>query len=225
MNNAADLREYFQIVSGALSVKWCEEAIADAEKRGFVDASLYTDRNGVEYFNYERRKSKRCIIDVEPAVVEGIWERICDVVPATWADGAAVVGINPRLRVLKYLPGGEFKIHADGQYRAPNGDESKLTILIYLNDNYTGAYTTLVLDDGRHVPIVPHTGDIAIQDQDILHYVPPLEDGVKYVIRTDIMYRRPAREDERSMEKKIVIVGGGGGEPAPESKLWAHRYK
>jgi hypothetical protein len=39
-----------------------------------------------------------------------------------------------RFRFLRYDPGEYFKPHMDGSYRRDNGDESKITVFIYLNE-------------------------------------------------------------------------------------------
>lgn len=47
---------------------------------------------------------------------------------------------------------------------------------------------------------------VVLQDQRLLHGVPPLLEGVKYVIRTDVMYRLHKQEAKEAKEFKYVII-------------------
>ena len=55
-----------------------------------------------------------------------------------------VLNCNERLRFLKYDDGEYFKPHYDGAYTRSNGETSHLTVLLYLNDTFTGGETTLL---------------------------------------------------------------------------------
>lgn len=182
-------------VNSILNPKECEDMIRVAEATGFVKASLYTDPKGTEHYS-DIRTSKRTMIDSRPFVDE-LWKRLAHAVPQTWKGhhlhikAGATSPLNERLRILKYdTPGDEFKPHSDGQYASPDGGISELTILIYLNTDYTGAYTHFLTDDcSSFTPVMPTVGGVTIQDQRLVHAVPPLVSGVKYVVRTEVMYR------------------------------------
>ena len=79
------------------------------------------------------RSSQRCIIDsVEK--VDAIWSRIKPFIPEIWR-GYTVVGLNERMRILKYHKGDYFKPHMDGTYQRPDGSQrSFITIQLYLNE-------------------------------------------------------------------------------------------
>ena len=59
-------------------------------------------------------------------------------------------------------------------------------MLIYLNDDYEGGNTKFLFDN--EISIIPKIGLICLMDQNILHEVPNIINGVKYVIRTELMY-------------------------------------
>ena len=190
---------FLMYAEGVLTPKECEAIIELAEEQGFVPAALYTDSRGRDHFS-ETRKSHRCIVDSK-AFVDRLWERVKHMVPPIW-KGAVCVGLNERLRILRYDPGDEFKPHRDGSYMAPSGAISKLTLLLYLNEGYTGGRTEFLdKTESAWVSIPPHTGAVAIQNQNLIHCVPPLEAGRKYAIRTDVMYL-PKYE---TAEKNILI--------------------
>ncbi len=179
---------FLQIVHDVLTPEECQAIIDIAEAQGFVKASIYTDATGKEHFS-ENRKSSRCIVDSHE-FVRRLWPRLLHHVPATWGETAATcVGLNERLRILRYDPGDEFRPHSDGAYVSPQGAISKITVLLYLNAGYEGGWTHFLHENGGSgVGIPPSVGMAAMQDQALVHWVPPLTVGRKYAIRTEVMY-------------------------------------
>ncbi len=183
----SDVPGFVGTATEILTAEECQQIIQIAEEKGFVPASIYTDYAGQEHFS-DTRKSQRCIIDSQE-FVKHLWHRIKAFVPEAWKGGEVCVGLNERLRILRYDPGDEFKPHRDGAYMSASGAISKLTILIYLNEGYQGGYTAFLnSSENAWIPVTPYTGSVAIQDQELVHFVPPLQSGRKYAIRTDIMY-------------------------------------
>lgn len=178
---------FLQTLHDVLTPEECVTIIELAEGIGFVPASIYTDVTGKEHFS-DTRKSARCIVDSH-AFVERLWRRIQHTVPPTWGS-ATCVGLNERLRILRYDPGDEFLPHSDGSYMSPTGAISKLTVLLYLNVGYEGGFTQFLdTTQSAWVPIQPYVGSVAIQDQALVHRVPPVLSGRKYAIRTEVMYQ------------------------------------
>lgn len=94
------------------------------------------------------RKSDRCIIDSDQFAAT-LWARIRHAVPQT-RHGQVAVGINERLRFLRYDPGDFFLSHRDGTYvrgeeKGPSrrGERSRITVQIYLNRVEKGGATTV----------------------------------------------------------------------------------
>ena len=100
--------------------------------------------------------------------------------------------INPRFRFLKYENSGHFIRHKDENYISKNNEISMITILIYLNDDYQGANTKFFSDsyDKIGLSLKPKNGMVCIMQQNIEHEVPKIERGIKYVIRTELMYSK-----------------------------------
>jgi len=100
--------------------------------------------------------------------------------------------LNERFRFLRYDPGEEFKTHLDGSYVRPDGSEkSFLTLQLYLNEGFVGGETTFVANYSEaRVPVVPETGMVLIFEHHLWHKGSKLIEGRKYVIRTDIMYKK-----------------------------------
>lgn len=206
-----DVGSFCIVLDKILTEKECKDCISISETSGFRVASLHTDSEGVEHYS-SIRKSKRCIIDCQE-FADRLWERIQHAVPKEWNGlhlhfGENHSPVNKRLRILKYdTPGDEFKPHSDGQYRAPDGSISIFTVLIYLNTEYEGAFTHfLCSDQSGWIVVQPLVGRIAIQDQKLVHFVPPLKKGCKYAIRTEIMYKIPKYEDKDCQERLFRVL-------------------
>ena len=191
----AGISGFVQCLEGVVTPRECHAIVAAAEASGFDRAGFYTDSStGAPVVVESIRKSQRCIMDSAPFAA-ALWARIRHAVPSRLPNGLYARRLNERLRILKYLPGDEFKPHRDGSYGTPDGTEiGQLTVLLYLNDGYVGGHTTYfnapedVGHPERAVPVTPAAGAVVIQDQALFHAVPPLQTGVKYALRTEVMY-------------------------------------
>lgn len=117
--------------------------------------------------------------------------------------------LNERLRFLKYTSGMYFREHQDGSYITPDGSEiSFLTVHIYLNsqDNseietdpdvedhqkpLKGGATRFFGHKNTAYDVNPATGAcLVFQHRGLYHSGEEVEQGTKYTVRTDIMYRK-----------------------------------
>lgn len=174
------MQGYIKEIENVISVEECTQIIKSSENRGFSKATINNT------MNTDIRKSSRVVIDDED-FSRIFYERLKHHIPHTF-KGFNFAYINPFFRVLKYNIGDEFKPHTDGQFVDKNNNVSKLTLLLYLNEDYKGGYTS-ILTDNKWMSIVPKQGKVLLQEQSILHAVFPIEEGIKYVIRTDLMYK------------------------------------
>lgn len=185
VNSARNL--HLSLINNVFSDEECSNLIIHSEKIGFVQASSYIDKLKKEHFFLEIRKSLRCIIDsVNFAKI--LYKRISHVVPNNY-NNMTFCEINPRFRFLKYTSGDHFAKHTDEHYKNDKNEISLITVLIYLNDDYEGGSTTFLFDDSTQISITPKIGLICLMDQNILHEVPNITNGIKYVIRTELMYK------------------------------------
>lgn len=161
-----------------LTPEECEDWIAFAEERGFDDAPI-TTMVGPMMAPDVRNNTRVMVDDVLRA--EELWERLGSVVP-TIAGGEAI-GLNERLRFYRYEPGQAFRWHLDGAYYRPNGECSRLTFMVYLNDGFEGGETLF-----RDATIEPRTGRALLFVHQQLHEGSAVVEGRKYVLRTDVMY-------------------------------------
>jgi len=155
------------------------------------------DVNGV--IDETCRKSGRVCVDV-PALADQVFERLRPALLATWRWRGTwrLKGLNERFRFLRYGRRGDFvHPHRDGPYKRSDVERSFVTLLLYLNEGYSGAWTTIYNPSsygGGVLAVPPTVGMALLRDHNLYHEVPELLAGVKYVIRTDVMYERVGDE-------------------------------
>lgn len=183
-------------IEHVLSDDECEQLIALSERRGYEQA-LVNVGNGVQAVMSDVRRSSRWMVDSESAA-DSLWRRIerhvRDVVAKSRRGKGATAswyasGLNERLRFLKYSPGDFFAPHEDGTFEA-KGQVSQMTVMLYLNSAGEGGETKFLndWDGGETVDVVPRRGLCLVFDHGLLHEGALLLEGVKYAVRTDIMF-------------------------------------
>ena len=185
VNSACNL--HLSLINNVFSDEECSNLIIYSESIGYVQASSYIDKYKKEHFFLEIRKSLRCIIDsINFAKI--LYKRIAHIIPNNY-NNITFCEINPRFRFLKYNSGDHFEKHTDEHYKNDKNEISLITVLIYLNNDYEGGNTKFLFDNNNEISIMPKIGLICLMDQNILHEVPKLVSGIKYVIRTELMYK------------------------------------
>jgi len=185
-------------IEHVLSDDECEQLIALSERRGY-ELALVNVGNGVQVAMSDVRRSSRWMVDSESAA-DSLWRRIERHVPDVVAKsrrgkgataGWYASGLNERLRFLKYSPGDYFAPHQDGTFEA-KGQASQMTVMLYLNSAGKGGETKFLNDwDGsKTVNVVPRRGLCLVFDHRLLHEGALLLEGVKYAVRTDVMFER-----------------------------------
>ena len=163
----------------------CQAFIERAENHGFEKAMINSRRGAVVDLNV--RNNDRVIWD-DPELAELVWQRVKDYLPVI-QGGREIRGLNERFRYYRYTRGQRFAWHHDGYFERSNGERSLLSFLIYLNEGYEGGATKF---EWTHVR--GKTGMGLLFPHGLVHEGSPvLGEGVKYVIRTDVMY---AAEDK-----------------------------
>jgi len=189
------------ILDNVFTKEECDKLIELTEQVSYQEALVGYGQVRVS----QTRNNWRCIID-DPIVSNIIFSRIKDYIPTKWL-GKHVSNLNERLRFLKYNPGEYFKPHNDGIYiRDDQSQLSYVTIHLYLNDVIEGdggetTFTTEKLSYGRPVKksqvfnkrlsVQPKVGRILIFEHHLSHEGSTLTKGVKYTMRTDVMYDNP----------------------------------
>ncbi len=132
----------------------------------------------------DTRNNRRVMFE-DWALAGLLFDRVRPHVPAE-LRGARAVGANERLRCYRYDVGQRFRPHYDGAFQRSPLERSRLTFLVYLNDGFLGGETAL-LDLG--VSVKPRAGMALLFQHAILHEGCEVTEGVKYALRSDVMYR------------------------------------
>ena len=138
------------ILDNVFTESECKSLIDRTEEQGYSEALV----GGQQVRQVQQRNNWRCIID-DVDLAAKIFERVRPYVPCEWL-GCKLVGLNERLRFLKYKPGEYFKPHNDGIYvREDQSECSYVTLHLYLCDVPEGdggetTFTTEKMTYGRH---------------------------------------------------------------------------
>ncbi|MCB9746596.1 MAG: 2OG-Fe(II) oxygenase [Alphaproteobacteria bacterium] len=166
-------------LSPVLSAAERREFIDWSEAQGFDFAPVTTGLGMIPMPHV--RNNNRVMVDDVPRA-EGLWARIREGLPEI--PGVEYVGLNERLRVYRYQPGQYFKRHLDGAYHRGAKEFSIFTLLVWLNDDYQGGETRF-----GGLSFSPTAGDALLFAHRQLHEGDTVLEGVKYMLRTDVMVR------------------------------------
>jgi hypothetical protein len=173
------------VLDGVLTADECAALLDAAAGLSFDDAPI-TTLLGPVLDRSVRTNTRAMVDDVELARV--LWGRIGErtpPVPFAARDWRAC-GLNERFRWYRYDPGQAFRWHRDGAHRATTGERSFFSVLLYLNGGFGGGQTEFA----DAVPVVPAAGRVLLFDHRLVHQGAPVVSGRKWVLRTDVMYRR-----------------------------------
>jgi len=166
-------------VSGFLDPAECDSYIALSESRGFSDAPIETSMGPAMIKDV--RNNSRVIVD-DPSLAQLVWERARLYVPDMLV-GHRALGVNERFRYYRYDPGQTFRWHRYGYFQRKNGERSRLTFMVYLNDDFERGETRF-----EDKLIRPTRGMALVFAHHLLHERVEVRRGRKYVMRTDVMY-------------------------------------
>ncbi len=135
--------------------------------------------------NRDIRNNDRVIFD-DQELADRLLARVKGRAPQE-IHGWSLIGANERLRCYRYKPGMRFRPHTDGSFQRSDDERSYYSFLVYLNDDFEGGCTTFITEP--EVAIQPRIGLGLIFQHPIVHEGSVVTAGVKYVARTDLMYR------------------------------------
>ncbi|MFB9077776.1 2OG-Fe(II) oxygenase [Flavobacterium procerum] len=168
-------------IDNFLSVEECNELIDKSEQIGFEEAGVNVD--GAQKMMKMVRNNERIMYqDDEYAYL--LWQKLEPYVKPEVGNSRAI-GLNEMFRFYKYNPSQRFKMHLDGSYKRNESEFSYYTFMIYLNDGYEGGETKFASGE----IIQPKTGTALIFEHKQRHEGASLISGIKYVLRSDIMYK------------------------------------
>jgi predicted 2-oxoglutarate/Fe(II)-dependent dioxygenase YbiX len=192
-------------VTGVLSSVECERLIAITESLGYVpDAAVSLPRS------VRHNDSLTWVVDDETSDL--IWTR-CE----SFIDrnnqifyGSKACGLNNRFRFYRYAKDDYFSPHTDGSWpgskvvnrqlvhNAFDDRWSQLTLLLFLNEDFEGGSTEFQIrsqnDNASETVAVrtPRGGALCFphgsHPMHCLHSSGPVTKGVKYIIRSDVLF-------------------------------------
>ena len=158
----------------------CEDFIFKSETIGYEPATVITEKG--QKLVKEVRNNNRVIYN-NHTLADKIWQKLKPFAPKHFGNSKAI-GLNELFRFYKYQTGQQFKKHRDQSFIRNDIEASYFTFMIYLNDNYEGGETNF-----NDIAIQPKQGMVLIFQHDLEHEGSSVKQGIKYVLRTDIMYR------------------------------------
>lgn len=216
-------------LDNAISTNKCKSIIDMASSKGWNNSSPSGGGHG-RTGKEDARTNKFCVFHDEE-----LSECLFDTVKSSLPSDLTFLGQNvyfnsvtkgsewtpkfvyDKFRVYKYEVGDCFPEHIDYKVKRTvfrDGHEyiqqSFLTILVYLNEDFEGGQTGYWPDHngihcrflraeeklgrkkGHQITITPKIGMMVVQDQNILHEGLPALKGIKYILRTDIIHEREA---------------------------------
>jgi predicted 2-oxoglutarate/Fe(II)-dependent dioxygenase YbiX len=177
---------------GVLSPGQCRALIERAEAIGFEPAAVRT-ASGPKMMTHIRNNDRVVLTDA--ALADALWQRLRPVLPVL--EGAQACGIDALWRFYRYVPGQQFRRHKDGAVLGPQGCRSRLSFLVYLNDDCEGGATVFrealpsaTPDAPPPAPltVTPATGQALLFLHERWHEGTPVWQGRKYVLRSDVFY-------------------------------------
>ena len=200
------------VLRGFLSDEECQQYIALAEEGSRLEPCGYdpsirqTDRYELKSDQLASLLFKRAQHYLQKSIV--LDKQNCDWpkgIPLNAEPGEWIpTSMNQPLRICRYKPGGFFSPHHDEAVVKNDRERSLQTLMVYLNDDYEGGATNFYnsqqklycAGDPKHRihSFQPQAGDALIFFGAITHDGGALRSGQKFILRTEIMYKRVLTE-------------------------------
>ncbi len=187
-------KEFCLLIKSAFSDDFCDKIIQERK---------YLFKKANTHYPTSYRNNERQIVDDEH-FSEKLFSTIYNYIPnQIEIEGVSdkekgcwsLKSLNSRIRICRYLPNQYFNKHLDGVFYKSEIEQSKLTFMIYLNshDEFDGG-KTLFYDSKESERIIasykPVKGDLIVFDHNLWHSGEILHKGEKYVLRSDIIYKK-----------------------------------
>lgn len=196
-----------QILYNLFTKHECDQIIKTGEDYGFLDlANRYSQnyRNNQRIINYNENLKQVLLQRISNYVDNEleIANKHPTITTTFYTSGKwHIDNLNDTFRLCKYNPENYFKRHYDeGFHPNPTSHRSLKTCMLYLNEDFEGGETIFYFDELRNifnlsdesvtVKLKPTVGMCLIFNQNILHEGATVTSGLKYFVRTDILYKK-----------------------------------
>ena len=181
------------VLPNILSKSECKNLIIIGKQIGFKEAKVKT-KDGQKMLKKIRNNERVMFTDTNLADV--LFQRINPYLDELHVNNQIPVSLNDYFRIYKYRKGQMFNQHKDGQERI-NNLVSHVSVLFYLNDNFTGGSTSFYeyirennkLSHKCFESIHPEKGSALLFWHNLFHTGDKIIEGEKYVLRSDLLYK------------------------------------
>ncbi len=170
------------LIENFLTNEECDHYINLTKDKVFEEAKI--NMMGRQVMSKGIRNNDRLMV-FDNELAENLFQKAVGFLPRIH-ENYQVSGFNEMFRIYKYSTGQRFKMHRDGSYLRNANEKSFYTFLIYLNDDFEGGETEF---EGLFT-VAPKKGSALVFHHPLRHEGKTLISGLKYVLRTDIMYMK-----------------------------------
>ena len=132
------------------------------------------------------RDQDRVILD-DSIKADELFQKIKHSLPKE-IEGFKLSRLNERLRFYRYMKGQKFSPHMDHWYQPNENEVSLFSVLAYFNGNFSGGETKFM--EQIEATVIPEPGKVAIFQHKIRHEGCEVLNGIKYAVRTDVIYTK-----------------------------------
>lgn len=177
-----ELHPQIFLIENFLTDTECDQYISLSQEKVFEEAKI--NAFGRQLMNKGVRNNDRLMI-FDNNMAEELFEKAAEFLPKEYKE-YILKDFNEMFRVYKYAPGQQFKMHRDGSYIRNENEKSFYTFLIYLNDDFEGGETEFE----NLFTVATKKGTALVFHHPLRHEGKTLISGLKYVLRTDVMYSK-----------------------------------
>jgi len=177
-----ELHPQIFIIENFLTDEECDHYIELTKDKVFEEAKI--NIGGRQMMSKGVRNNDRLMI-FDNDLAKNLFQKAEKFLPKTYED-YKVLDFNEMFRIYKYSSRQRFKMHRDGSYIRNENEKSFYTFLIYLNDDFEGGETEFE----NLFTVTPKKGSALVFYHPLRHEGKTLISGLKYVLRTDVMYSK-----------------------------------
>ena len=162
-----------------LSQKECNDLISFSERKGYKEAKKsFSDGTAIPKGIQDNYR----LTHIDADLAQTYWQKLKCFCPDC-VENSQAIGLSELFRFYKYDFNQKFKKHIDGRFKISMQTESRITLIVYLNDDFEGGEVKF-----DKVTITPKAGMALCFVHEQKHEGCPVPEGTKYILRTDIMY-------------------------------------
>jgi hypothetical protein len=188
------------VIDDVLDASTCRALIkqADSDRWLTTTAEMHRAANGPHAFptrrandadrpcrlvGADRDRPRFAVLDL-PVMALRLHYRLLDHLPIS-REGAQLTGLKPLLRCVEYRRGEGTRAHTDPARETLDGQLSQLSVLVFLNDHFTGGSVEFP-ELGRTVRA--RAGRACVFSHSLTHIDRVVERGRKFVLETEVFY-------------------------------------